>query len=108
MAEFSHRQQPGLLVALNVTQQNPSHHASHSPPTLPLSSPSTQDARDDLAGTEVLVAQLQAQVDALMAAGEMAADAAAQLDEAGSALAVGGEGGGGDDACSSTAAGGMG
>ena len=89
----------------------PTAHHIHHPrsPTLPHSALlSTQDARDDLAGTEVLVAQLQAQVDALMAAGEMAADAAAQLDEAGSALAVGGEGGGWDDACSSTAAGGMG
>lgn len=47
-----------------------------------------QDAREDLAGSEVMVAQLQAQVDALMAAGEMAADAAAQLDEASSALGV--------------------
>ena len=53
-----------------------------------------QDAREDLAGTEEAVAGLQAQVDALMAAGEMAGDAAQQLDEAQQALEVGGGRGG--------------
>lgn len=57
-------------------------------PALPNSAPPHQDAREDLAGTEVVVAQLQAQVDALMAAGEMAAQAAAQLDNGVSALEV--------------------
>ncbi|KAL4428043.1 hypothetical protein ABPG75_002132 [Micractinium tetrahymenae] len=45
-----------------------------------------QDACEDLAATEGAVAQLQAQVDALLAAGEMAGDAAAQLDEASQSL----------------------
>jgi len=52
-----------------------------------------QDAREDLAATEAAVVQLQAQVDALMAAGEMAAEVAAQLDEASQSLEVGGRGG---------------
>lgn len=50
--------------------------------------PPLQDAREDLQGTEVAVAQLQAQVDALMSAGEMAGDAAQQLDAAVAALEV--------------------
>jgi len=65
---------------------SPTHHPT--PPCLAKLCPPHQDAREDLAGTEVVVAQLQAQVDALMAAGEMAAQAAAQLDDGVSALEV--------------------
>lgn len=48
-----------------------------------------QDAREDLVESEAAVAQLQAQVDALVAAGEMAAEVAAQLEEDLGALQVG-------------------
>jgi hypothetical protein len=70
-----------------IIHSNPEHPTAR-PPTHPTPPPALQDAREDLAGREVAVAQLQAQVDALMAAGEMAAEAAAQLDETVSALAV--------------------
>ncbi|PSC75984.1 nuclear cap-binding subunit 1 [Micractinium conductrix] len=46
-----------------------------------------QDAREDLAATENAVRSLQAQVEALLAVGEPAADAASQLEQASAALA---------------------
>ena len=61
------------------------------PPTHPPIQPPPhllQDAREDLAAGEAAVNGLQAQVDALMAAGELAGEPAQQLDEALAALEV--------------------
>ncbi len=54
------------------------------PSTLPL----LQDAREDLAAVELAVTQLQAQLDALAAAGEVTAEVAGQMEEAMQALEV--------------------
>lgn len=78
-----HHQHPSVPSIPLQYQHQPSIHLHPPPHTHTL-----QDACEDLAATEAEVGRLQGQVEALMSAGEMAGEAAAQLDELSAGLEV--------------------